>query len=1058
MGPYHITIRLGAAIFGDADELPRAGEPFFDPVAKRLEIATSPSAKIQYPTVNAEGGLGVGFNTPVEIGYSVKGAGRFGSSIGSRSWTAYGPHTYLSTGLYFGANAGIGYARVAANDADIAEFNQDQMRVFKKLRVDDDAEIFGDVVADDFVLRQVTRAFELTGGGVLKDVVVYDTRQDSDGGAWRERCAHTSWYNEVASETRSSRKKFPTIAIIAATEDWVTIYDADEVSLPIWMRFIRGTSRHLTAVVNAVDAYNGSIYVGTQAGLIQFDLVKDFTLATTTSGRYQTSNPISDRNLNNTDPIRLAQFGSQYWLPSNTVKDVSVNYSSQLKSNRSSGAPPEPSIDMVFEVGAVRMNSNRTIFDMTGNVLHDYRSIFTNSVGDTFAYNYTGNLLEVLRAHQSNTQFEVSQIFKYPSASGVTRGFGLPYESGASRSMFAGMANDGVLAIGMLGVQNGSTLPMLVYIDEDRALPSEGMIATVGTNWLTPWCIGNIKAAWLCNSKTLNRIPKAGVLTQVGTVTETYVGDGDIASYSGFSNSNYFTAAHNADHMTIPNGDWSFVWHMNLPATTARQVIFDMASNDYGNNFVRFEIEATTSLAVLKMNIAPYTIEIKSSQPIDFSGDAICILSRRGWWITLQLNDVTIFSVNLRSSQYNVAADANLSLANVSALLYIGRAANAPLDAFQGTLSMFRFSHSAPTYNQVKKIVEWELDLLRKPSINRVLGSSPSLVTDMDGDEFSGQVALSTNYGVYVYSKFVQELHYLEDAELGIASNAVIKSSIRGGRISVLSGTEVFVNLPEYKVREYLQPGDRKDAPLKFVAAVGGSFDEFVAGTATITRTVVAIIDTPVDVPVEVVVTPHPVVDPDPPPPIPPTVPPPTPPASITLFTDGAFNGQSRTYTDQVIALGRHRQRNEFDFNDQVSSIRVVGEWSVYEHAEYRGRSARLTTGDYNQAALQARGLNNNISSFRKETDVVTPVTGVVSPAVPVGQPLTIGGTFSGFISPITGFGTFLPLGITNEMLSVGYSTNQSTGQTEIFVNHPAGIPSTVEVEVATRNSRFQLQ
>ena len=30
-----------------------------------------------------------------------------------------------------------------------------------------------------------------------RDVFVYDTRKDSDGGAWRKRTQHTSWYNET---------------------------------------------------------------------------------------------------------------------------------------------------------------------------------------------------------------------------------------------------------------------------------------------------------------------------------------------------------------------------------------------------------------------------------------------------------------------------------------------------------------------------------------------------------------------------------------------------------------------------------------------------------------------------------------------------------------------------------------------------------------------------------------------------------------------------------------------------------------------------------------------
>ena len=28
------------------------------------------------------------------------------------------------------------------------------------------------------------------------DLFIYDTRKDSDGGAWRLKTSHTSWYNE----------------------------------------------------------------------------------------------------------------------------------------------------------------------------------------------------------------------------------------------------------------------------------------------------------------------------------------------------------------------------------------------------------------------------------------------------------------------------------------------------------------------------------------------------------------------------------------------------------------------------------------------------------------------------------------------------------------------------------------------------------------------------------------------------------------------------------------------------------------------------------------------
>ena len=48
------------------------------------------------------------------------------------------------------------------------------------------------------------------------DIFVYDTRKDSDGGAWRKRTSHTTWYNETFSATRGSKKEFPAVAVIVS--------------------------------------------------------------------------------------------------------------------------------------------------------------------------------------------------------------------------------------------------------------------------------------------------------------------------------------------------------------------------------------------------------------------------------------------------------------------------------------------------------------------------------------------------------------------------------------------------------------------------------------------------------------------------------------------------------------------------------------------------------------------------------------------------------------------------------------------------------------------------
>ena len=56
------------------------------------------------------------------------------------------------------------------------------------------------------------------------DVFVYDTRKDSDGGAWRKRTQHTSWYNETLNTaTRGSRREFPAVAVLVLEAGKLTI-------------------------------------------------------------------------------------------------------------------------------------------------------------------------------------------------------------------------------------------------------------------------------------------------------------------------------------------------------------------------------------------------------------------------------------------------------------------------------------------------------------------------------------------------------------------------------------------------------------------------------------------------------------------------------------------------------------------------------------------------------------------------------------------------------------------------------------------------------------------
>ena len=114
------------------------------------------------------------------------------------------------------------------------------------------------------------------------DVFVYDTRKDSDGGAWRKRTSHTSWYSEGASDTRGARKEFPAVAVIVVESNATTIYDADDPNLSMWMKFITTTggdkifNRPQYWNSSSVFALNGIVCIANLAGSAESTCVLNY--------------------------------------------------------------------------------------------------------------------------------------------------------------------------------------------------------------------------------------------------------------------------------------------------------------------------------------------------------------------------------------------------------------------------------------------------------------------------------------------------------------------------------------------------------------------------------------------------------------------------------------------------------------------------------------------------------------------------------------------------------------------------------------------------------------
>ena len=239
--------------------------------------------------------------------------------------------------------------------------------------------IAGQEVIDDnkqLVLAKL-KEVDATIEDTAVDVFVYDTRKDSDGGAWRKRTQHTSWYNETLNTSiRGSRREFPAVAVIVLEAETLTIYDGDDPSLPMWMVFSSGswshgipvtvgsthTARGL-AISNGMFAWGTSSASGSDGALIRANFIADYGLIDSGGGWSYTFNVtvnISQRNNTNTN---TAVSGGGTLVDAN-VNDVAMTVLPNAPIDTATGLPV-PTIAVATDGGVSVIKDDGTVIDRT---------------------------------------------------------------------------------------------------------------------------------------------------------------------------------------------------------------------------------------------------------------------------------------------------------------------------------------------------------------------------------------------------------------------------------------------------------------------------------------------------------------------------------------------------------------------------------------------------------------------------------------------------------------------------------------------------------------------
>ena len=326
------------------------------------------------------------------------------------------------------------------------------------------------------------------------DVFVYDTRKDSDGGAWRKRTQHTSWYNEtLGTATRGTRKEFPTVAVIVYGSGFINIYDGDDPDLPMWMTFDSNNFQNfVTNIPATLSMLNGVLVWGckhTNSGFAQNNLVICNFISEKTerisyaghtySGTDRTG--IVNRNVwNNSStwignrPLDLVNY---------YINDVAMTVLPNAPIDSATGLPV-PTIAVATDGGVSVIKDDGTVVDIT------------NGIGNTkVAFIDGGNRLMVSRNTQ--TTVETGEI---PTADIAASSWRHTYYNDASVVATLGSDNAKKLAENTsVGGNSGLSL-----INENLSSGTNGLVAYATTSYNTGYMHGDIKGAFLSDTDTTN--------------------------------------------------------------------------------------------------------------------------------------------------------------------------------------------------------------------------------------------------------------------------------------------------------------------------------------------------------------------------------------------------------------------------------------------------------------------------------------------------------------------------------------------------------------------------
>ena len=350
-------------------------------------------------------------------------------------------------------------------------------------------------------LKAIKRTIEKTATSVL----VYDTRLDSDGGAWRKRTQGTTWYTEkLNTAIRGARREFPCVAVIVAEGDKVTIYDGDDDALSMWMVFDTTSGSMLrSGSISSIAAMNGELWVGHDAGsaLHEVNFIKDNARWITGSSAYggffqgggiENRNRVGDNYYNNVSgaaPEGVVISGSN-------IKDLDICVQKGAKINPETGLHMT-TVAIATTTGVSIIRDVNDVVDISGSAGSNYDLANTIKIDE---HEYLLFDQDTSRRAAFYIPIPTKNRTTSTNSGAITDKlyfYGL--QSGTAFPKYRGLVN--ILVPGSdhhyIGGDTDDGLSIMAPNYDD---PARGMAAYVGTDHNTGWMHGSIRTALLCDT------------------------------------------------------------------------------------------------------------------------------------------------------------------------------------------------------------------------------------------------------------------------------------------------------------------------------------------------------------------------------------------------------------------------------------------------------------------------------------------------------------------------------------------------------------------------------